>query len=923
MTALDDLAPRWPEISALLDEVLELPASQRANWVDTLDGERAALKDTVRRLLEARASIETGDFLDTLPRLKHALEAADDAMAAKPGALVGPYRLISELGHGGMGAVWLADRADGSLKRQVALKLPHVTWAGGLAERMGRERDILATLEHPNIARLYDAGVDSMGRPWLALEYVQGRTIDVFARECALDVRARVDLLLQVCSAVAYAHSRLVIHRDLKPSNILVTDEGQVRLLDFGIAKLVQGEHTEETALTREAGRALTLDYASPEQVRGAPLGTSSDVYSLGVVAYELLSGEPPYKLERGTAAQMEQAIASAQPALASVAAPATATKKLLRGDLDAILNASLKKEPQERYATVVALAEDLGRHMSGRPVLAQPDSAAYRLRKFVRRHRVGVAASTALLVTAALGTALSVWQALEARAQTSLAEQATDRQQAVLNLYIEAMTNLSAKASNDAKTLANPRAATIELEATLREMEPRYAARPAEKAALLEAVMLQLNYTNDFQGSLVVGQRYLEHLKANRAAPERIIHAHTALGRTLFQLGRRDESLAMRRAGFVWAPDAQDERTQITRLSLGSDLANLLLRRGERREAEQVLLRGETVASRLFPNHLVRFENLKALVGFHLGFDDPLALRYARQAVDGQRANGTASQDLRADSLLTLGHALAALGQSAAAEAAYREAHGLFISTNGRANPNTARTLGRLTMAMAHQGRHAEVRELLEREVAALGNADDPRARGALLTLRAHQLQNEVLSGDLAAAAPWLDADVSELISQPFVRDAYVYLTWQARGLTAIGRGAEALAHIQTAHRAWPERSKPAVPWMRLCGALAEAQLAQGQHAAARDTAAALARLLEGEGARSSWLYRWAGELAALAAARLGDESMARRWLADLDGVQPQPVPPSDFDRAESLRRRSEVAVMLAHATQAQAKAR
>ncbi|MFY7901455.1 MAG: serine/threonine-protein kinase, partial [Rubrivivax sp.] len=295
---LSDLAADWPRLNALLDEALSLPAPERAAWLRVLPAEHMALKDTLARLLDVRAGIETGDFLGTLPRLDGAAgeggEVADPG-AAKAGDEVGPYRLVRELGEGGMGSVWLAERADGQLKRQVALKLPRLTWARGLAERMARERDILATLEHPHIARLYDAGVDRLGRPWLALEYVRGRPIDEHARERALDTSARVRLLLQVCEAVAYAHGRLVIHRDLKPSNILVSDEGVVKLLDFGIAKLALADGpAPPTALTERVGRAMTLDYASPEQLRGEALTTSSDVYSLGVVAYELLAGVRP-----------------------------------------------------------------------------------------------------------------------------------------------------------------------------------------------------------------------------------------------------------------------------------------------------------------------------------------------------------------------------------------------------------------------------------------------------------------------------------------------------------------------------------------------------------------------------------------------------------------------------------------------------
>jgi serine/threonine-protein kinase len=260
--AADLTEASWPVFNRLLDAALELPPGERLSWLEALGPEHERLKPALRALLLRSGGVETA-WLATLPRGDAALPAVDESDLAA-GAVVGPYRLLRELGVGGMGAVWLAERADGSLKRQVALKLPRTSWTRGLAERLARERDILAALEHPHIARLYDAGTDAQGRPFLALEYVEGQPIDVYCRERSLNTKARLALLLQVAQAVAFAHSRLVIHRDLQPSNILVTADGAVRLLDFGIAKLMEGDRTEETQLTQLAGRALTLDYASP-----------------------------------------------------------------------------------------------------------------------------------------------------------------------------------------------------------------------------------------------------------------------------------------------------------------------------------------------------------------------------------------------------------------------------------------------------------------------------------------------------------------------------------------------------------------------------------------------------------------------------------------------------------------------------------
>ena len=419
--AADLTEASWREFNGLLDAALELPREQRLAWIDTLGAEHDALKPTLRAVLARFDGVETGGWLDTLPHTGSAAAVADDG-DLQSGGLVGPYRLLREIGVGGMGAVWLAERADGTLKRQVALKLPRATWSRGLAERMARERDILAALEHPNIARLYDAGTDTKGRPFLALEYVDGEPIDEYCRQHALTIKARLQLLLQVAHAVAFAHSRLVVHRDLKPSNILVTAEGQVRLLDFGIAKLMESDRAEETQLTQLAGRALTLDYASPEQIRGEPLGTASDVYSLGVVSYELLAGAKPYKLKRQTAAQLEEAIAAIDAPLASSLATDAAARRELKGDLDAILNKALKKDPAERYASVVALAEDIRHWLQGEPVAARPDSAGYKLRKFVGRHRVPVTAASIALLTLVALTATALVQRESARQEASRA---------------------------------------------------------------------------------------------------------------------------------------------------------------------------------------------------------------------------------------------------------------------------------------------------------------------------------------------------------------------------------------------------------------------------------------------------------------------------------------------------------------------
>lgn len=423
--ALQLTAERMTRLGRLLDEVLVLQDSQRSAWLDTLGGDDAELRPVVEQLLSQAASLEAADFLGTLPRLTLTGVVAEPVRtpAYSPGDAVGPYWLERELGRGGMGTVWLAERLDKTLKRKVALKLPHQGVAREhLAQRLARERDILSSLEHPNIARLYDAGVAEDGQPFLALEYVEGLPIDHYAREHTLDLRQRLGLFLQVARAVAYAHARLVLHRDLKPSNILVTLDGQVRLLDFGVAKLLQDGAAHETELTQLGGRALTPDYASPEQIGGQSLTTASDIYSLGVVLYELVCERRPYKLTRSSMGALEDAILAADPVRPSRAAQPGLARSLA-GDLDTIILKMLEKAPGARYPTVNAVIDDIDRHLSGQPVLARPDSAWYRTRKFIRRHRVFVAAGAAVVMAIVLGAAAALWQARVARLQAARAE--------------------------------------------------------------------------------------------------------------------------------------------------------------------------------------------------------------------------------------------------------------------------------------------------------------------------------------------------------------------------------------------------------------------------------------------------------------------------------------------------------------------
>lgn len=412
---------RLKRLNALLEAALALPPAERAGWLQSLPAEHAALAPMLASMLE-RAAVETDSFMRAPVQLRDdAAEAASDGA----GDRVGPWRLVEPLGNGGMSTVWLAERADGGLQRAVALKLPHASWGHGLAQRMACERDVLASLDHPHIARLYDAGATAEGRPWLAMERVEGVPIDQFCREQGLDTARRVRLFLQVTDAVAHAHARLVVHRDLKPSNILVTREGQVRLLDFGIAKLLDEDLPPERQLTRQLGRPVTPDYAAPEQAGGRPVGTAGDVYSLGIVLFELLTGQRPYQVGRHGAATLEDSILRAEVPAPSSRAPDRATARALRGDLDTIVGKALRKRAQDRYPSVESFAADLQRHLDGEPVLAQAPHWRYRTAKFVRRHRWPLAAGGMVAASLLTGLGVALWQAQLARHEAARAEQA------------------------------------------------------------------------------------------------------------------------------------------------------------------------------------------------------------------------------------------------------------------------------------------------------------------------------------------------------------------------------------------------------------------------------------------------------------------------------------------------------------------
>jgi serine/threonine protein kinase len=419
------------ELKALdhyVQEGIDRPLNERRVWFDALEIEPPTLRPLLALALFPADAVESGTFMGTVPKISMSERAPIDLM---PGDEIGPYTLSALIGEGGSATVWRAQRSDGTMKRDIALKLPHFVGNSNVwAERIERERDVLASLQHPNIATIYDAGIAANGRPWLALEWVDGDRIDRYVQNHDLASDAIVKVFLPVIYAIEHAHARGVIHRDVKPQNILVVrndrGETQAKLLDFGIAKLQDQSHASE--LTQLHGRPFTPEYASLEQLRGDTITTATDVYSLGVVLYELLCGRRP--LQSNEHAQSLRQLETRHTEITPLPPSARLreggeklTPRTIASDLDAIALKAVHRDPQKQYANATAFSEDLQRYLANEPVGAQPDSALYRGTRFIQRHKVLVLSAAAVAASLLVGTGVSIWQARAAIQQRDRAD--------------------------------------------------------------------------------------------------------------------------------------------------------------------------------------------------------------------------------------------------------------------------------------------------------------------------------------------------------------------------------------------------------------------------------------------------------------------------------------------------------------------
>ena len=682
--ATDTSPARWLEIDRIVDGALDLPPDERAPYLETTCAHDATLRADVERLL--RSCDADAGFLER-PAGEYAAPLVASVTATTQtvtGMRVGPYRVVEEAGRGGMGVVYVAERDDDQYRRRVALKLVRrgLDDDGSVVRRFVEERQILASLEHPSIARLLDGGMTTDGLPYFAMEYVEGSPIDRYCDERRLTVDARLSLFVNVCDAVQYAHRRLVVHRDLKPSNILVTDGGEVKLLDFGIAKLLEPDAADQQAPNTRTGlRLMTPEYASPEQLRGEPVSTASDVYSLGVLLYELLAGRRPHAAAGRPAHEMARArtedevtrpsvaLGRAPNAVAAAHARSTSPERLRRrvgGDLDTIVLAAMRAEPERRYGSAEQLAADVRRHLTGLPVSARRDIWTYRAHKFVRRHRVGVAAVVVIVLLLAASTVTTQLQSARIARERDTAAQVSGF---LVDLFNGADPYGSAGREVTARVLLDSGAARVARDLT---------EQPAIRAHLMATM----------------GRAYYGLGRYGEA--RRLLEQALALRQTT--LGDADTSVA---------------RTMHL-------LAQTMLDQGEYPGADSLYQRVLALRRRLLgTTHLDVAQTLRGLgLTRRARGDNAGAETLLREALTIQQARRADPLDI-ATTLNALGHVHRDGGRYTAAESLYRQVHDIRHTRLGEHHPDVANSLVNIGAAIASAGDYDRAEPLLRRGIA------------------------------------------------------------------------------------------------------------------------------------------------------------------------------------------------------------
>ncbi len=741
MQPIDSGWRRWDEVDRLFTAALDLPESERESFIVRQCEGDIELRDAVLSVLTAeRASadlFEGPESARAREALREFFSAGDSGAADHAGERIGPYRLIRRIGRGGMGTVFLAERADADFDQRVAVKLLRRGLdTEDIVGRFLSERRILARLTHPNIARLYDGGSSADGRPYLVMEYVDGEPVTDYCDARTLPLAQRLEFFLRVADAVRYAHAQLVVHRDLKPSNILVTKDGRVKLLDFGIAKILSPDADDRDAVTRTGVRVLTPEYASPEQLRGDPITTATDVFQLGILLFVLLTGRRP---SSGDSATDDRAVATRASAAvgdgdaARIVARERATtpdrlRRALRGDLDMILGKSLREEPDRRYASVEQLAEDIRRHLAGLPIEARSESTLYRTGKFLRRHRWLVPTGAVAVLFAALFAGSSIRHAARLERERNVAREQAERADQVRRLLVDAFR------SPDPFDPANPQrgraitvveAMDIGADRVVRELSDR----PAIQASLLDAIVDVYTNLGASPKAVPLARRALAlHGRVDGTASRAY---REALGRLATSVGAGhdraagDSALVLYRRRLTLV-DAARDATAGERVMARTDVANELADLGRAREAEPEFRRALAAAdSSVPPAQLAATHRGLAGVLQSLGRAAD-AEPHARQALALDQAafgEGSANVGMAYESLA---ENLSELGRNAEAAAEFQRAVDLLRATLGAENTNTVNALNNLALLRRRMGdfvgAERDLRTVLDLHIRTLG---------------------------------------------------------------------------------------------------------------------------------------------------------------------------------------------------------
>ncbi len=727
---------RWERVQEIFLAALDLPEADRPAFVATASGDDDALAAEVHSLLAAH---EDERFLADTP------DASDaPRLYGLPSDRIGPYSILRPLGQGGMGTVFLAERSTEDLTQVVALKLLRTDFAiPQLLERFRNERRILARLEHPGIARLIDAGAAPTGQPFFAMEFVEGVNLMEYVHANRLSVRDRLRLFLEVCDAVEYAHQQLVVHRDLKPSNILVGEDGRPKLLDFGIAKIVQPDDIGSALPITRTGRFFTPEYASPEQVRGEPQTTLSDVYALGVLLHELLTSERPFELRSLSPSEAEHTVCHVQPKRPSDRVVEPRMRRLLVGDLDTIVLKALAKEPSRRYSSVRALHDDLRRYLERKPVRARPDRWTYRASKFVQRHRTAATAVSLAFFSLIAGLGTVLWQGSVARRERDRAETALRQSEDVTDF----LTSLF-QAADPRETTVDTVAARAILRRGAAQVDA-LADQPLLQARMLDALAKVFRSLGEYRRAHEMVSRSLELRRANLEPGHPDIGSSLrGLGQTLRMLSRYEEA----EAAYLGALAIFEKRPGAGSPEVAStfeDLGFLMPYLGRPADATRYYREALALNRRLYDEDDPAITADLLLVGLSLrrqgNYEEALSL--IREAVARSRRDPGEEDAETGISLFHLADVIVEGGaDSAEAEALYREGIAIRRRAGGDRDLGAIHGMENLASLLSAQGQHGEaerlLREALDLRLNALGPNSPPVANS--LSLLAGELARQ-----------------------------------------------------------------------------------------------------------------------------------------------------------------------------------